>query len=238
MKQNSRRTLRLAAGILCAALIFAAPLLAGPPLICHPINIGSAQSLPWASDSWRLSGRENYDISRLVPDTLALLSPATSVLVRMETLRRATLYAQSNPRIAKELLLRLQARTSANSSDALAAFDFGYLIECYRQAGEALHYGMLGSSSKAGEGGAANPATGVDGYAWVKKAIRIRGEDSAMEFAAALITTEVSQSERPEHLQKAIAGAKEDSLLAQNLASHFGKESMSKMLAKSNSSNN
>lgn len=237
MKRNSRRTLRLAAGILCAALIFATPLLAGPPLICHPINIGSAQSLPWASDSWRLSGRENYDIRRLVPDTLALLSPATSVLVRMETLRRATLYAQTDPRIAKELLLRLQART-ANSSDALAAFDFGYLIECYRQAGEALHYGMLGSSSKAGEGVAANPAKGVDGYAWVKKAISLRGEDSAMEFAAALITTEVSQSDRPEHLQKAIAGAKEDSLLAQNLASHFGKESMSKMLAKSNSSNN
>jgi hypothetical protein len=234
MKQDSRKTFRLAAGILCAALIFAAPALAGPPLICHPINIGSAQSLPWASDSWRLSGQENYDVSRLVPDTLALLSPSTPVLVRMETLRRATLYAQSDSRIAKELLLRLEARTSANSSDALAAFDFGYLIECYRQAGEAFREGMLGASSKTEKGAASNPAADVNGYAWVKKAIRLRGEDPAMEFAAALITTEVSQSERPEHLQKAIAGAKEDPLLAQNLTNHFGKETTSKMLAKAN----
>lgn len=36
-------------------LAFAAmqPLLAGPPLICHPIEIGTARSLPWsAAKGW------------------------------------------------------------------------------------------------------------------------------------------------------------------------------------------
>jgi DNA-directed RNA polymerase specialized sigma24 family protein len=67
----------------------------------------------------------------------------------------------------------------------------------------------------------ANPATDLDGYAWVKKAIGIRGRDAEVEFAAALITTENSKQDYSEHVQKAKAGMKEDRLLAENVASHF-----------------
>ena len=56
-----------------------------------------------------------------------------------------------------------------------------------------------------------------------------------MEFAAALITLSGPRDEHAQHAQKAIAGAKMDALLAQNLATHFlgGKEqTVSEMLAK------
>jgi hypothetical protein len=225
MKSYSRERWLSGLGIFAFVLILAASAFAGPPLICQAIKIGSAQSLPWTSGSWNLTGREAYDLNHLVPDTLALLNPATPVLVRMETLRRATLYAQGTPQVARQLLLRLQARTAANDRDALAAFDFGYLVECYRQAGVAARYGMLRTTVN-------DSIAGVDGYAWVKKAISIRGDDPTMEFAAALITTEVAQQDRPEHLKKAIDGSKSDALLAENLASHFGHETLYQKLAK------
>ena len=86
----------------------------------------------------------------------------------------------------------------------------------------------------------ANPAAGVDGYAWVKKAIALRGtalhgDDAQMEFAAALVTLSGPREEHAQHAQKAIAGAKADALLAQNLATHFmgpKEPTVSEMLAK------
>ncbi|HEY6350295.1 MAG TPA: hypothetical protein VI636_12885 [Candidatus Angelobacter sp.] len=42
-----------------------------------------------------------------------------------------------------------------------------------------------------------------------------------MEFAAALVTLRGPEKDHQEHAQKAIAGAKADPLLAQNLATHF-----------------
>src|ERR1700720_4249501 len=127
------RSPRFAIALVAAALCFANVALAGPPLICHTTEIGQAKSLPWISHNWNLSGGENYDTKNLVRDTLEILSPNTPVLVRMETLRRATLYARKDPVAAKELLARLHARaTSADFSghaDALAWFDAGYLAK-------------------------------------------------------------------------------------------------------------
>jgi hypothetical protein len=215
-------------------LCFASIAQAGPPLICHTIEIGQAKSLPWISHSWNLSGGENYDVKNLVRDTLDILGPDTAVLVRMETLRRATLYARKDPLEAKELLARLHARaTAAESSghpDALVWFDAGYLAETYKQwLGQNLPHMTDGMRMDP------NPAAGVDGYSLVKKAIALRGEDPQMEFAAALITLSGPQEEHRQHAQKAIAGAKSDSLLAQNLATPFlGQQSqtVSAMLAK------
>src|SRR6266436_2868936 len=209
------------AALAAAWLFLAGTALAGPPLICHAIDIGSAQSLPWTSSGWNLSGQETYELSRLVPDTLALLVPSTPVLVRMETLRRATLYAQQRTAIAKELLFRLEGRTRENPKDALAAFDFGYLVECYRQASWLRqHTDWLKAS---GDATGANLAMKIDGYEWVRKAIALRGSDPQMEFAAALMTTEGARGEHDRHLQNAMAGAKADAMLARNLASRFPK---------------
>src|SRR3989440_802294 len=224
---RSSRFVVLLATLLCLATLAEA----GPPLICHSVEIGPAKSLPWISHDWNLSGGETYDTKNLVPDTLDILAPRTPVLVRMETLRRATLYARKDPLAAKELLARLHARaTSAESSghsDALAWFDVGYLAETYKQ--------WIGQSWMRVSNDEQNPAAGVDGYALVKKAIGLRGSDPQMEFAAALITFSGPQEEHRQHSLKAIAGAKTDPLLAQNLATHFigpQSQTMSDMLAK------
>ena len=230
---------RFSGALIAAVLCLATVAHAGPPLICHTIEIGQARSLPWISHNWNLSGGENYDTKNLVRDTLEILAPGTPVLVRMETLRRATLYARKDPVAAKELLARLHARaTAAESSghpDALAWFDIGYLAETYRQwLGQNLPHMTDGMRMDP------NPASGVDGYAMVKKALALRGstlhgDDPQMEFAAALITLSGPKDEHHQHTQKAIGGAKTDSLLAQNLSARFigpQTETMSQLLAK------
>ncbi len=223
MKLRKISLVRYFAAMAAAVLVIVAPAVAGPPLICHAVDIGTANSLPWTSSGWNLSGQETYDVSQLVPDTLALLAPSTPVLVRMETLRRATLYAQKRTAIATELLMRLEARTRENPKDALTAFDFGYLAECYKQASWLTqHTDWLKATEGVGNA-RANVAMKIDGYEWVRKAIVLRGSDPQMEFAAALMTTEGARSEHNQHLQNAMAGAKADALLARNLASRFPK---------------
>jgi hypothetical protein len=81
--------------------------------------------------------------------------------------------------------------------------------------------------------GAPNPASGLDGYAWVKKAISLHPGDAEMEFAAALITLKGPEGDHREHVKKAMAGASNDPLLAQNLASEFHDQTISKLLTSS-----
>jgi hypothetical protein len=201
---NSRAVSRLTITVAAIVVGFTTYAQAGPPLICHRIEIGQASSLPLLD--WNRKDTDGYDLKNLTRDTLALLDSDPSVLVRMETLRRATIYARHDPQVAKELLTRLQARAESNStghSAALAWFDVGYLSEAYKQ--------WIGKDVP-------NPAAGLDGYGWVKKAISLRGEDPEMEFAAALITLNGPESDHREHTRKAIAGAKSDPLLARNLS--------------------
>ncbi len=208
MSTGSARSCRFVTSLLAFLLAVAGVAIAGPPLICHTFDIGSAKSLPWVSHDWNLTGSESYDTSKLASDTLAILAANPTVLVHMETLRRATLFARKDPAAAKELLMKLTAGTksvNAAGPPALYYFDVGYLAETYKQ--------WLGNSH--------NPAQGIDGYALVKQAIRLRGNDPQMEFAAALLTVSETNTEHRDHVQKAMTGAKTDSLLAQNLSSHF-----------------
>ena len=225
---------RFASALIAAVLCFATVVQAGPPLICHTIEIGQAKSLPWISHSWNLSGGENYDVKNLVRDTWKF--SVRTLLCWCEWKRFDAPHSTRAriPLVAKELLARLHARaTAAESSghpDALAWFDAGYLAETYKQwLGQNLPHMTDGMRMDP------NPAAGVDGYSLVKKAIALRGADPQMEFAAALITLSGPLEEHRQHAQKAIAGAKSDSLLAQNLATPFlGQQSqtVSAMLAK------
>jgi len=198
---------------------------AGPPLICHPFDIGNAKSLPWISHDWNLTGAENYDTHDLSGDTLAILNSSQVPLIHMETLRRATLYARKDPVAAKQLLLQLFARAksaeASSSPDAFALFDAAYLTEAYKQ--------WLGEKSE-------NPANGLDALPWLKHATQLRRNDPEMAFAAALITLRGPEADHREFAQLATAGAKNDALLKRNLATHFlGAESqtMSEMILKS-----
>lgn len=197
--------------------------LAGPPLICHPIEIGNAKSLAWSGPNWR-DVKKDYDLNKLVADTLALLQPETPVLERMETIRRATVYAvwakrdnevgitvKSNA-IAEELQAKLMERVREafrlNKNASMALFDAGYLDACYKQAGYKSNV---------------NTPSLADSYAMVRKGSNHRGSSPEIEFALAIISEHPRQASHQEHLQKAIAGAKDGSLLAINLVKHFGK---------------
>jgi hypothetical protein len=209
LRKYAISTLALVLGLTVSAF-------AGPPLICHRIEIGQAKTLPLID--WNQSDVGGYNLKDLTRDTLAILDSNPPVLVRMETLRLATIYARHDPQAAKELLTRVHARASASSgqSESHAWFDLGYLTEAYKQ--------WIPQHQS-------NPAAGLDGHAWVKKAINLREQsDPEMEFAAALITFSGPLSEHKDHMRKAIAGAKSDPLLAQNLAARFGGQTTAEAL--------
>src|SRR5262247_953708 len=128
----SRRTLRSVTStliVLGLTLALVRPAPAGPVLICKNYEIGAAKSLPWGGSDWR-SVKPDYDINRLVEDTLALLTPETPVIVRMETLHRAVIYAawsrvdreinhaRSNDNAAQELVSRLMGNSKQSAFQA------------------------------------------------------------------------------------------------------------------------
>jgi hypothetical protein len=183
---------------------------AGPPLICHPMPIGEARSLAWGSGSGWNTPRPGYDRARLAADTVALLGPETPVLVRMETLRRAAIYASSDAAAAKGLFDALRARAARTDGrgDPLAQFDLGYAVEAYRQTRHRPERAF-----------AADPPE--DGYALVRQALSARGPDAEMEYAAALMTCgRAARGVSDKHLKLAIAGAREGSDLERTLTAH------------------
>jgi hypothetical protein len=210
MHPKSLRLLGLTLTAISTFFVLATAAIAGPPLICHAFDIGSAKSLPWISHDWNLSGAENYDTHSLANNTLAILNASQVPLVHMETLRRATLYARQDPVAAKQLLLQLVARAKSTEAlsapDAFALFDAAYLTEAYKQW--------------PGEKGE-NLANGLDGISWIKHAMQLRPSDPQMAFAAALITLDGPESEHREYAQRAAAGANNDELLKRNLATRF-----------------
>lgn len=217
---------KFAAALLFTLSLFAASAFAGPPLICHRYNIGNAKSLPWIGHNWNLSGNESYDTNNLAADTLSILDSDPTVLVHMETLRRAALYGQMNPQAFKQLLTKMIARTYASNSNAMAAslasFDLGYFTATLAQ----LHWIYKNFTS---------PAQSLDARILVDKAIHLRANDPQMEFAAALVTLDGPADEHYAHTQKALAGAESDALLARNLSAHFmnpQSETMAQMISR------
>jgi len=203
MQSRSRSTLFVS---LLAVLPAAAH--AGPPLVCFPIPIGGARSLAWGSRAGWNAPNPQYDRARLAADTLALLGPRTPVLVRMETLRRAAIYAASDPAGATKLFDALRDRaagTDGAKADPLAQFDLGYGVEAYRQ-----------TRHLPGHVPGAEPPE--DGYALVRQALGARGSDPEMEYAAALMTCDrLTRSLSDEHLRTALAGARDGSDLARTV---------------------
>jgi hypothetical protein len=183
---------------------------AGPPLLCFPMAIGDAPSLAWGSGSGWNTPRPDYDRARLADDTVSLLGPQTPVLVRMETLRRAVVYASTDDAAARRLVDALRTRTvpaGGGKASPLARFDLGYAVEAYRQT---RHLADRLLSAEPSE----------DGYALVRQALAARGADPEMEYAAALITCDRTRRVSDQHLRVALAGAREGSDLARTVAAH------------------
>jgi len=190
---------------------------AGPPLICHPFDAGSAALLPWGQGQrWNTPDR-SYDVERLTADTLRLLSPDAPVLARMENLRRATIYATKDRRIAAELLAAVLAKALGTAAerprDPLAWFDAGYVLASYRQASVIQRLDHGPSAPRYASPIASQPE--IDGLRFVEKALELAGSNPEMEFAASLMK---EGSAANAHRQRALAGARPGSLLAKNLA--------------------
>jgi hypothetical protein len=203
-----RNKLLLTLGFAALGTMFIAQ--AGPPLICHPYNIGDAKSLPWGSGTNWDNPSPGYNVKNLASDTLAILDQATPVLVRMETLRRAVLYGSQDHDAARALLAQLKTREMAAEKSAKpsasAYFDYGYFLASLKQIEWKYKEDLTG---------------GADSFEFVNKAIALDPNSSEMHFGAAIMASSPPRpAERDEHLRKARA-AKNDELLAKNLSSHF-----------------
>ena len=199
-----------------AVLSLAAPALAGPPFICHPFEIGGTASLPWVDGDY-LGMRGDYDITRVVADTQALLKPDMPTIARMETLRRAVLYASRDRVLAERLVAALTARVHAadgtGHADALALFDAGYVLEAMSEIEMLGHH--MGSDLASRGRTLAGMTRPDDGRALILKSAALRADDAGIAFALALIS---KTEEKQPHLLKARAAAKQDRLLATNMA--------------------
>jgi hypothetical protein len=200
---------------LALSIVAVTPALAGPPLLCHPYNIGAARSLPWNGMTGWSEERPDYPIKQLVADTEALLQPLTPVVVRMETLRRAAIYASRDRGVASALLDRLIAKAdaSATTKDALAPLDAAYLIEAMRQ---------ITMLSQTGEfrdrvDGVKKALNGREAAPFVDRAVQARPDDPSVAFAAALIAVSRDKAAADKYAERARAGASQDALVARNL---------------------
>ncbi len=207
-----------AAIVTIASLAVAAPAFAGPPLLCHPFDIGGARSLPWSDTGSWMAARPDYPLGQLVADTEGLLSPSMPVIVRMETLRRAAIYASRDPQVAMRLFTALgnRARSAEQGGrpDAMAYLDAAYYTEALRQLSQ------LGQSPEFRD--RVSPALGAivqdaDGYVLAAKALAFKPGDPSIEFAAALISIDRHRDAYAPHAEKARAGATRDALLARNI---------------------
>ncbi len=211
---NARRPILRSVLVLGTLLTLSRAAEAGPPLICHPFDAGTAALLPWGSGPGWNTPDPSYNVQQLTADTLRLLSADAPILARMENLRRATIYAEKNPQIAAQLLAAVHERavTAAGdrSRDPLPWFDAGYLIESYRQL--RIYRDDMIPATKTGTKTGTKPG---DGYALVQKAIDLSGSNPTIEFAASLMK---EGSAAAEHRRRAQAGAPAGSLLAKNIA--------------------
>jgi hypothetical protein len=217
MSPHSARSSAVALATLVVVLALARPAAAGPPLLCHPFDIGSARSLPWnGSTGWRHTSA-GYNVRNLVADTEAILAPSTPVIVRMETLRRAAIYASGDRTVASTLLARLRDRVRAadlsGRPDALALHDAAYFVEALRQLTRLEPLVSLRDPAAS----LRDLVAEADGPALMRKSLEARPDDPSLEFAAALIVADKDRAAYERHAAKARAGASRDPLLARNI---------------------
>jgi hypothetical protein len=194
--------------------------LAGPPLLCHPFDIGTAKSLTWDNSNGWQGRTAATNMKTLVADTEAILTPDTPVIVRMETLRRAALYASTDAQVATELFTRLQARASTAKKGGLETFDAGYLIETFREITRRGNDGWKREDGAQVQTAALQSLLGnADGEAMVQQSLAANAGNPSIEFAAALIAASYKgrNADYLKHAQKARAGAAQDALLTKNL---------------------
>jgi tetratricopeptide (TPR) repeat protein len=146
----------------------------GPPLLCFPLDIGDAVSIPDPSGPEpRAAALEKP--AEFLRRVLAVLDGTNDTLVHIETMRRASITihglnhdSDKGRAVVAEIELRFVDRalraTLQNPGDALAWLDAGYLLEAIR----------TGSTSN-----------GLSGMEYLEKAASIAPKDASIPLAQA-----------------------------------------------------
>ena len=206
------------------SIVIAAAAYAGPPIMCNPLEIAKAKSLPMGDGAFECD--KGYNAKNLVADTIKLLDDQPSPIVRMESLRRATVYAGEHTDrrddLARRLAYRaLDASCAPDKEQAAAAlFDAGFLATCCGEMGYELE-GNPGEQDK------------IAGYGWLMGALAKLPSDSAqrpeIEFGIAVAghpamhgrNSPNVQTRYDAHIRSAAKAAQPGSLLEQNLKIHL-----------------
>jgi len=161
----------------------------GSPLICFPIDIGDAASLPFGRDGFAVK-------TAMKPDEIAatvrtVLGRSGDVTVHMETLRRAAIWLMSmesqgsgpaDPQhlnaVKIQLLLTEELLAAASADDDAKRGDAGQARH------EALRWFDLGYFLAAG--GQARVCEAGASLAYLEKAARLVPDDRALRFGVAL----------------------------------------------------
>ncbi|MBL8763779.1 MAG: hypothetical protein JNM07_05880 [Phycisphaerae bacterium] len=202
-------------------LVVAAGVFGGPPLLCHPLDIGDAKSIPRDDGSARLSNEAVMDGANNV------LRTSEDLVVHIETIRRAAMHLGD----ARGSITEFYADTCARALDAetgpdrkvaaRAWFDAAYLTAVRVEMGWDRHEKR-------------DDRTGLPaGYAWLRRAIDMsEGAVPEMHLAAAMMLIDRRADPKGEnaklfgdHARKMLEGTKPGSLLAKNAEGwfkHFG----------------
>ena len=139
----SLRKIFIALALPVSLMATATVAMAGPPSICHPLDIGTAKSLPFTNDAFIPGDLQN---SEVIPATLSILDESSSAVVHMETLRRAFIYVGFGKRRSphfQELIVKLKERAllalvspgTSPDRQALALFDVGFILQVQAEEG-------------------------------------------------------------------------------------------------------
>ena len=207
-----------ACAVLLGLSLLSMPAHAGPPLLCEPFDTAGAPSLPWGT-GWNTPSPD-YGLDHLVADTQRLLAADTPIIARMETLRRAAIYASRDGALLRDLSARLEARVATatgTSSRALALFDAGYFRETLQDLLRLQTYDMP-RTGRVDVAALRAHLAGEDGSARIAQALALRPSDASMRFAAALVAQADQRATDAGRLAvEARQGVAGDALLARNI---------------------
>ena len=189
---------------------------AGSPLLCFPLDVGGAATLPFGGDGFDV--KSDLTTEEVVKQTRTLLEKSDDPLVHMETLRRATIWFMNKD--AAEAAGKFRAALADATLRAAAAAGDG----AARTHGEALRWFDLGYFQAAARQGGVLQLKGE--HEWLEKAARLAPDDLALRFGVALAQYFPGEEEDRKawagHLQVVLDAKEPPALVKKNAVSTFG----------------
>lgn len=208
--------LGLAVGLAALPTRAAAPRAVGSPLLCFPLDVGGAATLPFGGEGFDV--KSDLSTDEVVKQARSLLEKSEDPLVHMETLRRATIWFMNQDAaeaagkfraVLADATLRAAATAghgaAAKHAEALRWFDLGYFQAAARQGGVLQLKGER---------------------EWLEKAARLAPDDLALRFGVALAQYFPGEEEDRKawagHLQVVLDAKEPSALIKKNAVSTFG----------------